>query len=100
NVDGRIEARAVDVAGGLDHEAAHRAVGPGASGEQVERADDVHLVRAAGVHVERVDASEGVHDGVDADRANQLADQRVPDVELQIVGAPQVISRLADVHAD
>ena len=57
-------------------------------------------MRAPRVHVERVDAGQRVHDGVDADRAHELADQRVADVELQVVGAPQVVARLADVDAD
>src|SRR5581483_6257297 len=39
-------------------------------------------------------------DGVDADGAHELADERVADVELEVVGAPEVVSRLTDVDAD
>ena len=57
-------------------------------------------MRAGGVHVERVDAGQRVHDGVDADRPHELADERVPDVQLQIIGAAEVVARLANVDAD
>ena len=57
-------------------------------------------MRAARVHVERIDAGQRVHDRVNAYRSHQLADQRVPDVELQVVGASEVVARLADVDAD
>ena len=57
-------------------------------------------MRASRVHVERIDARESVHDGVDSHRADELADERVADVELQVVGPPQVVSRFADVDTD
>src|SRR5689334_12808933 len=57
-------------------------------------------MRARGVHVERVDPREGVDHGVHPDGAHELADQRVADVELQVVGAAEVVPRLADVDAD
>jgi hypothetical protein len=41
-----------------------------------------------------------VHDGVDADGADELADQRVANVELQKVGTPKILVRLLGVDAD
>src|SRR6202171_6219914 len=68
--------------------------------EQVQRADDVHLMRAPLIHVERVDARHRVHDGVDADGSHELADQGVADVELEVISAAEVVTRLAGVDAD
>ena len=41
-----------------------------------------------------------MHDRVDADGSNELSDERVADVELEVVGAPKVVTWLADVDAD
>ncbi len=57
-------------------------------------------MRTSWVHVEGVDARQRVHDCVDADGSHELADQRVTDVELQVVGASQVVTGLAGVDAD
>src|SRR3954453_9911350 len=88
------------MAGRLEDEGGHGNIRSRATGQQVQRADDVHLVRAARVHVEGIDSRERVYDRVDADRTHQLADQRVADVELQVIGAPEVVAGLADVDAD
>ena len=98
--DWEVDARAVDVARRLQDEAPDGAAFAGAPGKQVEGADHVHLMGAARIHVEGVDAGEGVDDGVDADRAHELADEGVTDVELEVVGATEVVVRLADVDAD
>ena len=99
-VRGQVVARPVHVAGRLQDEAAHRAVPAGAAGQQVEGADHVGLVRAPRIEVEGVDRGAGMHHGVDADRAHQLADQRMADVELQEIRTPKVVVRLAGVDAD
>ncbi|OLD24978.1 MAG: hypothetical protein AUJ02_06525 [Chloroflexi bacterium 13_1_40CM_3_65_12] len=52
------------------------------------------------VEIERVDAGERVHDRVDAHRSHQLADEGMTYVELEVVGAAEVVSRFADVDAD
>jgi hypothetical protein len=63
----QVDPRPVDVAGRLEDEARHRAALSGTAREQVERADHVHLMGAPRIHVERVDAGQRVHDGVDSD---------------------------------
>jgi len=96
----QVDSRSVHMARGLEDETRHRAAFPGTTCQQVEGADHVHLVRAPWIHVERIDAGQRVHDSVDPDRSHQLADERVADVELQVVSAAEVVARLADVDAD
>ncbi len=96
----QIGTRSVNVARGLEDEAGHRAARAGATRQQVERADDIHLMGAMRIHVERIDPRQRVYNGVDPDRPDQLADERVADVEIEVVGAAQVVARLAGVDAD
>src|SRR5437016_1256729 len=72
----------------------------GTAREQVQGADDVHLVRSRRVHIEGVDTRQRVHDRVDTHRADELADERVADVELQVIRAAEVVARLPDVDPD
>jgi hypothetical protein len=88
------------VSRGLEDEAPDRAAFACAAREEIQSADHVHLVRTRWIHVEGVDARERVDHGVDADRADELADQGVPDVQLQVVRPAEVVARLADVDAD
>src|SRR5260370_20605782 len=57
-------------------------------------------MRAPRVEVERIHTSERVNDSVDAHRPHELADERVADVELEVVRAAEVVPRLADVDTD
>src|ERR1700687_338684 len=86
--------------GRLEHESPDWASFAGAPRQQVQRANHVHLMGATWIHVEGVDAGQRMHHGVDVDRSHELSDQRVTDVELEIVGASQVITRLAGIDAD
>src|ERR1700694_4375815 len=95
-----VDTRSVDVAGGLEDEAGYGAALAGTPGQQVEGADHVHLVSTSWIHVERIDAGQRVHDGVDPNRSDQLADERVTDVELQVIGTAQVVARLPGVAGD
>src|SRR3982074_1038082 len=84
----------------LEHESPRRTSFAGTSREQVQRADDIRLMSTARVHVERIDARHRVHDGIDANGAHQLANERVTDVELQVIGASEIVAGLASVDAD
>ncbi len=99
-VAGKVGPGAVDVGRRLEHHAAHRRVIAGQPGEQVERPDDVRLVCRTGVLLEGIGGDLGVDDGVDPDRPDQLADQRMADVELQKVGLAEVLVRFLGVDPD
>ena len=85
---------AIDRLARLDDQAVDRARRPGAAGEHVHGADDVRLVRRP-VLARRVDHDGQVHDCVDSQLANQLADHRLPRVRVDEIHLLQGAHRIS-----